>query len=439
MAGLPMPSSDSNTLPIAIQSGLAANQLAKPMLQAAKDGTKLPMDQFMATVKAQTSANMPIADALQQQSFFTRMVQKIPFVGPRITQFLGADAPLNNVIGQLGKKELGGVGAADVTRIAYQGGDVEKNLIAAGVPDSAAKQIADAAASQAAGVATATATSAGAAAASTLSNDAISGVLKASANGGMLAGKSVSTEAIQNALKQGGNDVVGSLRALGLRADAAKAIAKQAAGSAATDGAQQAAQTATKDGVEAASKAGGIKGLFGKLLGGAKGNFIIAGIFSIGSNAISLATGKMNLKQFIALSAMDTGAYGLIGLGSAAAGGAIAGAIGQALIPIPGLGFICGLGLGILGGWLYEKFLRNPVKNMLGPSGGSAPSSSYNPGVQPGAYQDPYAQPGAAQQPQSGAPAAYPQTGAPAAPVDPNSGMSYDQALQYLNQMGGQG
>src|SRR5437763_6305415 len=94
-----------------------------------------------------------------------------------------------------------------------------------------------------------------------------------------------------------------------------------------TDGASVATKKVVTETTEvatgAAKKAGGIKGFFGKLLGGAKGNFIVAGVFSLASNAIQLAQGKIGIKQFVGLTVADTAAYGAIGWGSAAAGAAI--------------------------------------------------------------------------------------------------------------------
>jgi hypothetical protein len=455
--------SNSNTLPIALNSGLAASKLAKPMIDAAKaEGfQKLPMDQFVSAAKAQTAANVPIADALQQQSFIARFAGKLPL----IKNFMGPDFLVNNAIGSLGRKGLGTASAVDVTRIAYEGGpDVAKKLAAAGVPADAVKSISEAAGQREAALGEAvvkqaaktgtqdvTEKAAQAAAATTgsqLTVESVAGVVKDIPNGGLMANKVMpSVEEIQKAVS--GSDAVGGLRALGFRQSAARAIAKSA-GASLESGAKTAATTAGK---EAATK-GGIfgrlfskasgsshSGFFGKLFSGMKGNFVIAGIFSIGSNAISLATGKMNFKQFIALSAMDTGAYGLIGLGSAAAGGALAGVIGQALVPIPGLGFILGMGLGLLGGMIYSKVIRKPVQDMLGPVGGSAPAGAPDPSAQPqqpavgpGQYQDPYAQqaPQAQQQaPQQQAPQTPAGVGAPAA------GMSYDQAQAYLNSVAG--
>lgn len=442
---LPQIGGDSpNTTPVAIQSGLAAQKLAKPMMDAAKaeGATKLPWDKFVSTVKNQTAANAPLADAMQQQSFFVKWAQKIPGIGPRITSWLGPDAIVNNAISSMGKDALGKVNPAEVTRIVYQGGDVAKNLVAAGVPAESAKSLAQAGAERIAAmggkeVVQQAATQATEQAAKGLSGEAIQNILNGAKNGGVLAGKNVTAEAIQNAVKNGGDDVVGALRQLGLRADAAKQIATEATKGVAQTGAKQAATQTAEKAVETTAKSSGIKGFFGKLLGGAKGNFIISGIFSLGSNAIQLAQGKMNIKQFVALTASDTLAYGAIGLGASAAGGAIAGAIGQALIPIPGLGFIVGLGLGMLGGMLYEKLFRNKVKDMLGGGAGAQTpyttptSSNYTPSdVGPGEYQDPYAQ-----QPTQGqgAPAQQPTSSAPA-PTS-SGDMTYDQAMQYLNSM----
>lgn len=442
-----------NTTPTAIQAGLQARQLAKPAMEAAKAGEKIAKDQFLQTVKSRTAANVPLADAMQSQSLFVRWAQKIPGLGKQITKFLGPDAVVNNAVGSLGKKGLGEASQLAVTKIMLEGGeDVAAKLAAAGVPQEAVEKLAQASAERTAmlaakGVATGAATSA----AANMSDDAIQAALNASKNGGMMAGKNVTSDAIKKVLAEGGDDVVGALRKLGLRADAAKSIAKEGLEAAGKAGATSAATTATAATTTEGTKSG-LKGLFGKLFSGAKGNFIIAGIFSLGSNLIQLVQGKMNLKQFFALTGMDTLAYGAIGLGSAAAGGAIAGAIGQALIPIPGLGFILGLGIGLLGGMLYEKVLRNPVKNMLG---GGAPPAANNTGYTPGQYNDPATgQPAAptgqavdpstglpldpnAQQPGVAQNPAAPQTPAapPPVPGEPQNAMSYEDALDYLNQL----
>ncbi|MFN3428672.1 MAG: hypothetical protein ACK46X_01835 [Candidatus Sericytochromatia bacterium] len=426
-----------NTTPVAIQSGLQAQKLAKPMLDAAKEGgAKLPWDKFISTVKNQTAANAPLADAMQQQSFFVKWAQKIPGVGPRLTAWLGPEAMINNTIGSLPKEVVKQTSAANLTRIVYEGGDdVAKKLIAAGVPQETAETLAKAGAERLGKqVAQSAAQSAATSAVAGLSDDAVKAVLAGAKNGGVLAGKNVTSEAIQQALKNGGDDVVGALRQLGLRADTAKALAaeagKSAAKTATETGVKQAVTEGAEEGVKAAAKSGGVKGFFGKLFSGAKGNFIISGIFSLGSNAIQLATGKMNVKQFVALTGMDTLAYGAIGLGASAAGGAVAGAIGQALIPIPGLGFLVGLGLGMAGGLLYEKFLRNPVKDMLG--GGAAPDAAQGQqqGVAPGEYADPY-QAGNYQDPYAQPAAPAPQ-GPVAAPV---GDVSYEDAMQYLESL----
>lgn len=445
-----------NTTPVAIQSGLAAQKLAKPMMDAAKEaaqngGAKLPWDKFVSTVKDQTMKNVPLSDAMQQQSMFVRWAQKIPGVGPRITAWLGPEALINNTIGTLPKEVLKNANAAELTRIVYEGGDdVAKKLLAAGVPQETAEALAKAGAER---LGTQVATSA----ATTVANQAAGltdDVVKAAIKGYPSANK-VGVDAIKKVLEGGGDDVLKGLTDLGLTKKAAETITGRVAQSGATQaveaGAQQVAKKGAEEGVKAAS--GGVKGFFGKLLSGAKGNFIIAGVFSLGSNAIQLATGKMNLKQFAALTGMDTLAYGAIGLGASAAGGAIAGAVGQALIPIPGLGFLVGLGLGMAGGLIYEKFLRNPVKDMLG--GGGAGQPLPNEGMPLGQYQDPYAtqpDPNAVQIPDPwNTPNSPPQTAekpyqpavipnpwdptpTPAAPgAAPGGDMSYEQAMEMLN------
>lgn len=445
-----------NTTPVAIQSGLAAQKLAKPMMDAAKEaaqngGAKLPWDKFVGTVKDQTMRNVPVADALQQQSMFVRWAQKIPGVGPRITAWLGPEALINNTIGTLPKEVLKNANAADLTRIVYEGGDdVAKKLLAAGVPQETAEALAKAGAER---LGTQVATSA----ATTVANQAagLTDDVVAAAIKGYPSANKVGVDAIKKVLEGGGDDVLKGLTELGLTKKAAETITGRVAQSGATQaveaGAQQVAKKGAEEGVKTAAKTGGVKGFFGKLFSGAKGNFIIAGIFSLGSNAIQLATGKMNIKQFVALTGMDTLAYGAIGLGASAAGGAIAGAVGQALIPIPGLGFLVGLGLGMVGGLIYEKFLRNPVKDMLGGGAGGAATPGYDPNqgqVQPGEYKDPYAMAGEPwkndqpAQPQAPAPTypVYapwdnnPPAPAAAAPGAPAGEMSYEQAMALLNQ-----
>lgn len=432
-----------NTTPVAIQAGLTARQIVKAGADVAADAAqaapKLGLDSFKSIpfreIPGRTVANMPLADALQQQSFFTRLAAKIPFV----KRFLGADFILNEAIGGLGKDAVGGLSKTQITKIMLEGGDdLAKKLAQGGVPQETiellTKKAAERAAAMGGQAAAQTAASTVTQAAAGMGDDAIKSILSASTNGGMLAGKNVSTQAIQEVLKQGGDDMVGALRQLGLRSTTAKDIVAKAAESttkaAASSATQQTAtQTATK-------AAGGIKGFFGKLLSGAKGNFVVAGIFSLGSNAIQLATGQMNIKQFLGLTVLDTGAYGAIGMGSAAAGAAIG-----SVVPVAGtiVGFLAGLAIGMVGGMIYEKVLRDPVKSMLGPTGGGAqqpypgPGEYQDPYAQQGGYQDPYAQQAPQQQPYQDPYAQQaPQQGYNAPSVDP--GMSYEEALRYLNQ-----
>jgi hypothetical protein len=310
-------------------------------------------------------------------------------------------------------------------------------LTAGGVAEESITKIMTASAERAAQAGVTTAAQQGA---TTVAQNVSDDLLKQAVEGGLRkTAKDVTSESIKQIMTSGleGPALRKALMDHGLLAKTADGLIKSSAESVTKTAVQEGAQVAASQGGKEAAK-GGLKGFFGKLLGGAKGNFVIAGIFSLGSNAIQLATGKMNFKQFLGLTLMDTGAYGLIGLASGAAGGAIAGAVGQALIPIPGLGFLAGLAVGMLGGLLYEKFLRNPIKNMLGPSGGGAPGG-YDPNqVQPGQqYQDPYADPAAPAAPAKTYPPIQMPWDAPAAPAPggaPDAGMSYDDAMKYLNQ-----
>lgn len=408
-----------NTMPVAIQAGMAGHQIAKATIEP---GTKFSFDVFKASLKDPkalagriangTGGNLALSDALQQQNFITRFAQKIPGIGPRITAWLGPDAVMNNLIGSAGKEGLNGVTKATVTRIALEGGDdVAKKLVAAGVSPAFAKEVATAAAGR-------TATAVGQTVATTVATNVADDVAKQALSLTLKQGaKGVTEEAVKAALANP-TTARETLMKMGFYAKDATAMVKAAGAATAKGAATTAATTTTTAATQQAS--GGIKGFFGKLLSGAKGNFIIAGVFSLATNAVQLATGKMNLKQFVALTATDTLAYGAIGWGSAAAAGAIA----QAIIPIPGAGFLIGLGLGLLGGMVYEKFLRNPIKNMLGgdpaaEAAQAAAEAAYDPAT------NPYGPGAAATIP--GAPAYVPPT--------PGVDLSYNQALAEIDRM----
>ena len=415
-----------NTMPIAINAGLSARQIAKAV--ADPNAAKFSMDAFKqslsnpgATVKQiaeSTSRNLPLADALAQQSFFTRLAGRLPFV----KNFLGPDFILNGHIGGLGKSALNGVPKATVTKIALEGGDVAAKLISAGVPQEAAEQIAKKGAERLAAMGGSALANAGQQVATTVATGAADDLAKQAIGMTMKKGFTAATEeAVKKALAS--PNALETLKDLGFYAKDAKALVAKAATSTAETAAKtataQAAEQVATSGAKEASK-GGLKGFFGKLFSGAKGNFVIAGIFSLGSNAIQLAQGKMSVKQFIGLTVMDTAAYGAIGWGSAAAGAAI----GTALFPGVGTiaGFVIGLGLGFLGGSAYEKFIRNPVKSMLGgsPAGGATPAA-YDPGAYAQPMQNPYA--------------TQPTGGGYVAPA-PGSQMSYDEAMREIEKLG---
>lgn len=401
-----------NTMPIAINAGLTARQIAK-LTPVDPNAAKFSMDVFKNTLSNPgslvegTVKNLPLSEALSQQSFVTRLVGKIPFV----RNFLGADFILNEAIGGLSKEALNGVSKAQVTQIALEGGDVAAKLAKAGLAPEAAELVAKKGLERIA--------AAGGNAAATVGRQVVTGGVDDLAKQalGMTMKKGftqASEEAVKKALSS--PNAYEALKEIGFYAKDAKALVAKAAGSTAeavaktatTEAAQAVGQTAAKE-----SAKGGLKGFFGKLLSGAKGNFIVAGVFSLASNAIQLAQGQIGIKQFLGLTALDTAAYGAIGWGSAAAGAAI----GTALFPGVGsiAGFVIGLGLGFLGGTIYEKVLRNPVKSMLG--GGGAKDNGY------------------AANPSTPASNGAPSTGYPIPAPTPGVDLSYEEAMRQIEQM----
>jgi hypothetical protein len=435
-----------NTMPIAINAGMQARQIA----QASQvEGAKFSIDAFKQSLNAGTGqkvleatrGNLPIADALQQQGFMVRWAQKIPFVGEKITQWLGADGAMNKIIGELPKDAVQGMNKVQLTKALY-GANTEKEIMdvlkAAKIDNpELVKSLADSAKARlasAAGQAVETGTKQ--AVTQVAERAATAGAGEIAANAASLTLKKGFTsaptiEAIEKALAS--PEPAKALGKLGFYAKDAKAMVAKMTSTTVTEVAESGVTTTTKKVVtettEVAAKSaskGGIKGFFGKLLGGAKGNFIVAGVFSLASNAIQLAQGKIGIKQFVGLTVADTAAYGAIGWGSAAAGAAI----GTALFPGVGsiAGFVIGLGLGFVGGHLYEKFIRNPLKNMLGgPAGGAQqPYTANNNAAQPQgpAAVDPYAN-------------QNPGAGAPVQPAYVGADMSYEQAMAEIRRMGG--
>lgn len=415
-----------NTMPVAIQAGLQARQIAKASIDPA---AKFTMDGFKQSfsnpgqILQNTKANLPIADALQQQSFLTRLAARIPFV----RNFLGPDFIVNEAIGKLGKDALNGVSKASITKAVLEGGDdaaaIAVKLRGLNVGDDAIKAITESigkkvAAQGGRAVASEVATTAGQSVARTVVNSAGDDLARQLVGVTLKGGKTVSEEAIKAAVNspnaRAGLIKLGfyarDLDKVGIIKGFTSKAAETAGKSAATEVAATAASTAAKE-----TSKGGFKGFLGKVFGGAKGNFVVAGIFSLASNAIQLAQGKMSIPQFVGLTVLDTAAYGAIGWGSAAAGAAIGTMVGGPIGTV--VGFLGGLALGFLGGTVYEKTVRNPVKSMLGgtPAGGADPSQ-----YDPGAYNP-------------NAPAAN----QPYAPLPPSAGtqMDYDQAMREIERL----
>ncbi|MEB3220531.1 MAG: hypothetical protein VKS61_00490 [Candidatus Sericytochromatia bacterium] len=385
-----------NTMPVAINAGLTARQIAR-LTPVDPNAAKFSMDAFKKSLGNPgallegTAKNLPLSDALAQQSLFTRLAAKVPFV----RNFLGPDFILNEAIGKLGKDALNGLSKAQVTQIALEGGDVAGKLAKAGLSPELAKELGAKSAERLAAL--------GGNAAGAVSRQVVSSAADDLAKQALgMTMKKGFTQASEAAVKKALQDpnAYEALKQLGFYAKDAKALVAKAAGAGAETVAKAATTEAAAVAGQAAAKEGaktGVKGFLGNLLSGAKGNFVVAGVFSLASNAIQLAQGQINVMQFLGLSVVDTAAYGAIGWGSAAAGAAI----GTALFPGVGTaaGFVIGLGLGFLGGSVYEKFLRNPLKGMLGAGGGRAADSGYNAGGQtapagPQGYQVPAPTPG---------------------------------------------
>ncbi|MEB3196552.1 MAG: hypothetical protein VKP62_05045 [Candidatus Sericytochromatia bacterium] len=409
-----------NTMPVAINAGLTARQIAS-LTPADPNAAKFSMDAFKRTLGNPgglldgSVKNLPLSEALAQQSVVTRFAAKIPFV----RRFLGPDFILNEAIGRLGKDALGGLSKPQVTQIALEGGDVAGKLAKAGLSREVAEEIGKKSAERLSALGGQAAGAVGRQMVNQLdeiAKEAVGMTMKKGFQG-------ASQEAVKKALAS--PDAYEALKALGFYAKDAKVLVTKAAGRSAEvatraatgEAARVAGQTAASEAAE-----GGIKGFFGKLLSGAKGNFVVAGAFSLASNAIQLAQGKMSVPQFIGLTALDTAAYGAIGWGSAAAGAAI----GTALFPGVGslAGFVIGLGIGFVGGALYEKVLRDPVKGLLG---GGNPQPAYDPSRSSDTARS-------ASEPNRG-----PQT--PATPrgnaglVQPSgSDLTYDEALRQIEQ-----
>lgn len=437
-----------NTMPIAINAGLSARKIAQASIDPA---AKFSTDAFMASLKnggltkAVTDAknNLPISDALQQQSALVRFASKIPFV----KNWLGSEGQMNGLIGGLndGKggflsKMLPGSSAeanvamnkVELTRLLYNAKtpqEIEGIVKSAKIADPAvAKQlIASAqerlASAGASSVATEVGTTAAKSAATTAAQVTATDIMTEAGGFTLKKGFSAmpSAEAITKALAS--EEPAKALGKLGFYAKDAKGLVAKFATSttettvksAAGEVVQKTTTSTATVATQAAEKAGGVKRLLGKIFGGAKGNFVVAGIFSLASNTMQLAQGKMNFKQWLGLTVLDTAAYGGIGWGSAAAGAALGTMVGGPIGTV--VGFLGGLALGFVGGSLYEKFVRNPVKGMLGPTGGAAP---YTPNTASNNPADPYSSANNYQ------PANLP----------PGTNVSFEQAMAQIDRMG---
>ncbi len=385
------------TMPVAVSAGMTAGQIRQASAQAAAaSGPKFSMDtfvkglkqlrhpkeafrsakastaealrplgkprEFAAAVKQGSIANVPLADALSQQNIMTRIAARIPFV----KSYLGPDYILNQAIGSLPNSagplaglrqrlpfwkppavHLDGISKAKITKIALEGGNVANKLQTIGVPTELAEKVAKATVQRQEALALAKQTAqqatlvASQQAVQRLTTEALTLQLRGSH-------AQPTAEKVARALAQGGNEGQKALLKMGFfPKDATRLVNSAAVGQVANAGGN--------------SFLAGAKKLAGNLLSGAKGSFVLAGVFSVLTNVGAVAQGQMSIPQFVGLSAMDTAAYGTIGLGAGAAGAAIG-----TLIPVPVLGTVAGFAIGFAAGWLYEKVLRDPAKAILG-------------------------------------------------------------------------
>ena len=388
------------TMPVAVSAGMVAGQIRQASAQAAAaNGPKFSMDafvkglkqlrhpkeafrsarastvealkplgkpgEFAAAVKQGTIANVPLSDALSQQNLLTRLAARFPFV----KGYLGPDYILNQAIGSLPNSagplaglrqrlpfwkppavHLDGISKAKVTKIALEGVDVANKLQKIGVPPELADKVAKATLQrqEALELAKQTAQQATLAASQRAVQQLTTEALKLQLRDGGLGYAKPTAEKVAQALAQGGKAGKQALLKMGFfPKDAARLVNSAAVGQVANAGGN--------------SFMAGARKLAGNLLSGAKGSFVLAGVFSFVTNIGQVAGGQMTFPQFVGLSAMDTAAYGTIGLGAGAAGAAIG-----TLIPVPLLGTVAGFAIGFAAGWLYEKVLRDPVKAVLG-------------------------------------------------------------------------
>lgn len=442
---------------VAFNAAMNARAVAK---LAVPEGAKFSVDALKGSwaagggvngLKATAARVTPIASALEAQSGAARLAQKIPVVGKYLTQLLGPDAIVNNAIGGLTQKAGGNwfqrtipgvskmfppsaltVGTATparITQIMMEGGDVAKKLIAAGVPADSAAMLAQKGAERAAAMGaqvatTEVATSVAGGVAKTVATSSVDDVVKQAMGFTMKKNfEQVTEAAVKKALAD--PNPIKALTKIGFYIDNARTLVADAGTSAAKGAVTEVAATTTTTAVKETAK----KGFFRTLLSGAKGNFVVAGVFSLVGNTVSLCQGKMNLKQFVGLTALDTLAYGSIGWGSAAAGAAIG-----SFIPVPfvgtAVGFLVGLGIGIGAGMVYDKFLRSPIKTYTdsAPAGGAAPGS-YDPSAYGNApLTDPFA---------AGSQGAQPQGAQGPIGVLPNAsgGIGRDEAMAEIERL----
>jgi hypothetical protein len=123
-------------------------------------------------------------------------------------------------------------------------------------------------------------------------------------------------------------------------------------------------------GFTANSGAGGIlAGFLAAFKAGFKTNVLVAAALSLATNMTDLFTGRINLKQFLGLTAVDGVAYATIGAAATAAGAVLAplvlAAVPALAVVAPAIPVVIAAASGIGASWLYAKAAHEPLKSYL--------------------------------------------------------------------------
>ena len=114
--------------------------------------------------------------------------------------------------------------------------------------------------------------------------------------------------------------------------------------------------------------AGSLSGFLAAFKAGLKTNVIVAGALSVVTNGVDALKGRINMKQFLGLTAADTVAYtgiGALATASATLAPALVGLVPALAFAAPVLGVGIALAVGIGGSLLYGKLGHETIKDAL--------------------------------------------------------------------------